>query len=91
MAPLNSLTYSNTYKAWPKDLKTSEHQEVKALARYLCEAHSQMQIDDEKFTLLLEYLLSFYIERRMQERLSKKTDEFDRRLSRYFKEGLLFE
>ena len=79
------------HNRWTHILGNPEHQDVRSLAKYLCEAHSQKKISDATFTLLLEGLLSFYIEKRLGERLLKKSDEFDRRLSRYLMRSMLFE
>ncbi len=76
---------------WRQSFGNQDRQDIKSLANYLCEAHSQKRIGNETFTLLLECLLSFYIEKRLEERLYKKSEEFDRRLTKYLMGSMLFE
>lgn len=85
------LNWPYVSEVWTQTFGRSKSQDVRSLAKYLCEAHSQKKIGDETFTLLLEILLSFYIENRFEERVLKKSDEFDRRLSRYLMGSMLFE
>jgi len=70
--------------------ETGSH-DVKALAKYLCKAHASQRIEDETFALLLEYLLSFYISRSMDERLFKKSVDYDRHFSRFLNKLKVFE
>jgi hypothetical protein len=76
---------------WRETFEMPDRQDIKSLAKYLCKAHSQKRISDETLTLLLEYLLSFYLEKRIEERISRKSAEFDRRLMRIFTKMMVFE
>lgn len=82
---------STSIDAWHKAFLSSEQQDVKELAAYLCKAHSQQKIGDETFKLLLECLLSFYVEKQIEERLLARSDAFGRRILRYVKGMGLFE
>lgn len=76
---------------WFQSPGASESHNVKALAKYLCKAHASQQIEDETFALLLEYLLSFYVSRNIEERLIKKSVDYDRHFSRIINKLKVFE
>ena len=79
-----------TGAVWLQSPGASESQDVKELAKYLCKAHTSQRIEDDTFALLLEYLLSFYVSRSMEERLFKKSIDYDRHFSRFLNKHKVF-
>jgi hypothetical protein len=82
---------SQAVEFWRETFEMPERHDIKSLAKYLCKAHSKRQISDETFTLLLEYLLTYYIEKGIEERFSRKSAEFDRRLTRLLTRMMVLE